>query len=155
MTIKMAYAGQRLAANNQLAQAWVPVDSDEQRIYGKGGLVKYAAIGAIYEFTTADNGESILVGGKNAPVRTRDEWMDNDMRLIWESRDANARRAHEEVALRKREKDISLLREALLPIRVAMARKPRQTLRSAMVNAVNEELWRPLTKAEREEAGLK
>lgn len=151
--LKMACAGERLTTSERLAQAWAPEnDPADIRIY-KGGLVKYAGIGAVYEFTLTDT-DSIIVSGENAPVRVTGTWVDDDLRMIWEAADRDARTTYESIQIRKREKDMSLIREALLPIRVAMERKPRQAGRSAMVNAVSEELWRPLTKAEKKEAGL-
>jgi hypothetical protein len=73
---------------------------------------------------------------------------------MWEASDREARIRYENVQIRKREKDVSLIRDALLPIRVAMASKPHQATRSAVVAAVTEELWRPLTQAEKKAAGL-
>jgi hypothetical protein len=150
---KLAYAGVRLASGDKLAHAWAPVeDHADLRLYKKP-LVRYAGIGAVYEFTGDDEGR-IFTGGEKAPRRLPDAFVDDDTRLMWEAVDSDHRIEHETIQISKREKDVSLLAEALLPIRVAMARRPGRASRSAITNAVAAELMRPLTKAERAAAGV-
>lgn len=150
-TAKFAFAGVRLAATGTLAQAWEPVDDGESILIKS--LVSSPSIGAIYEVTRADEDRRFYTGGKDAPKRVMGAWASQDDRLVWSALDAEARLAHEQRLIEKRDKDINLMREVLLPLRVALARKPGAS-RYAMVQALNAELHRPLTQAERKAAGL-
>lgn len=154
---KLAYAGVRLAARDTLAHAWAPVDDHtDLRLYKKA-VVPYGAIGAVYEFTANESGQ-IYIGGEKAPTRVTDDdggvFVDDDIRLLWEAQAVDHRIEHESIQMSKRERDVSLLAEALLPIRVAMARRKGAASRSAVANAVAAELFRPLTQAEKKAAGL-
>jgi hypothetical protein len=78
-----------------------------------------------------------------------DDDVDADTRIAWEATSADHRLEHARIQTQKREKDMSLLRDTLLPIRLAMARKPNHVSRSGMAAAVQGELMRPLTQEER------
>lgn len=142
-TIDLTYAGRRLSTKDTLIYAWIDGEGEE-RLY-KRTLATYAGIGTTFRFKIADNGESIVLGGERVG---RIE--DDSQRLAWEAADTDAALEHAKITQRKREKDNTLLREHMLPIRVAMD-KNTGVRRSAFAAAVLHELHRPLTKAEREE----
>lgn len=152
--IQAAYAGVRLTIKNTLGHKWEPTGGDTSRdalLFTKQ-IVSHAAIGAIYEVTKADDGQW-YIAGEHAPKRIVDEWAPDDARLAWEAAHTDARIEHEKIQIAKREKDTSMVRDVLLPLRVAMHRRPSIS-RYAMAQAVVAELHRPLTQAEKKEAGL-
>lgn len=147
-TIVLTYIGRRLTTKDTLAFCWL-TDEGEERLYVKQ-LLGYAGIGTRWRFKVADNGSSIVLGGAENLGR---DGIPDDRRIGWEALDASNARHHAQITLAKNEKTKSLLADAMLPIRVAME-KQVGVRRTAFADAVHVELHRPLTKAERTEAGL-
>lgn len=152
MSVRLAYAGQRLSTNDTLVSLWVEIldaGEGEERVYKKN-LVRYPQIGRVYE--CHENERGVTVSGENAPKRT-DVMVDDDTRFAWEAADTEQRVRHEQARTEKRDKDVTLIRQQILPLRLALARK-RGISGFALSQAISAELWRPLTQAERAEAGL-
>lgn len=147
--ITMTYCGRRLSAKDTLMYEWLADGETDTRWYTKQ-LVSYAGIGTRWTFKVADNGRSIITRPTPTSAGKID---DSGLRMSWEALDRDASVQHESVRLAKREKDTSLIAEALLPLRVAMLRHTTAR-RYAFNTAVMAELMRPLTKAERQDAGL-
>lgn len=152
------YRGQRLSTTDTLVYSFQGVDEhdvprEDASFTFKKSPVRFPAIGTVYEITESDGGKTVYTGGEKAPVRLR-RISDESQIIAWEAHEADSKRSHAEIQFAKREKDISLIREIVLPLRVAMARQSTFGIRTAMANAVLQELHRPLTKAERQEAGL-
>lgn len=147
-TVDLAYAGRRITTRDTLAFCWVD-DEGGERLYKKQ-LIGYAGIGTRWRFKVADDGSSVILNGAESLGR---DGVPEDRRIAWEALDASNARHHASIALAKNEKAQNLIAERLLPIRVAME-KQIGVRRSAFSDAVTQELWRPLTQAERAEAGL-
>lgn len=148
-TITMTYCGRRLTAKDTLAYEWLPDGETDTRWYTKQ-LVTYAGIGTRWTFQVADNGSAIVT----RPAPTSAGKIDDDsLRMSWEAIDRADSVQHESVRLAKRDKDVSLIAGALLPLRVAMV-KHNTARRYAFNTAVMAELMRPLTQAEKKDAGL-
>ena len=155
--VRMVYAGRRLTAKDTIGYCWLELGDDGEPIPNDGlwkkQLARNASVGAVFEFTRSPTG-GVYTSGKATPVYV-EHLPDHDAeRIAWEAMDADHSQIHATLQVAKNAKDQSLIREALLPIRLAMERAPRQLRRSAIVSAVQQELWRPLTKDERKAAGL-
>lgn len=148
-TLLMTYLGRRLTAKDTLAYAWQVDGEDDDRWYTKQ-LVSYAGVGTRWAFVPGAKDGQVLL---NPRPQSRGKIDDDSKRMAWEAIDSADAYQYEEIRQAKREKDKSLIAEALLPLRIAMHRHTKHR-RYAFNTAVMSELMRPLTKAEKDEAGL-
>lgn len=154
--VEITCVGMRLTAVGKLAQGWLIGDDSDLRLWTKK-LVATASPGAIYDATISREGEQISVytGGEKSPTFARRLTPEDDPRVIaWEAEDKTAQSEHAQRSYEKRINEKDYLREYLLPLRIVMAQVPRHMSRYALSNALLAELQRPLTQAERKDAGL-
>jgi hypothetical protein len=147
-TVTMTYCGRRLTTKDTLIYEWIADGETETRWYKKQ-LVSYAGIGTRWTFVCGE-GTTVKL---NPRPQSDGKVPDDSLRMSWEALDRDAGYQYEEVRVAKSEKDKSLIADAVRPLRVAMARH-NTGRRYAFNTAVMAELMRPLTKAEREDAGL-
>jgi len=139
--------GRRLDRDGKLFGLWRDADGDElgyDKLIGQPGRRYTIDVKRTTERTTV--------------VLTSLAWLDalpidDPERIAAEALDREAARDRERSLLAASDKRQSAIVELAMPIRVAMART-KGVARAALVAAVIDEMWRPLTKAEREEAGL-
>jgi hypothetical protein len=138
------YAGRRFGS--KLYHAWQDHDGEE-RLFAGRNLSRFAPIGGRYTVKLKDR--SVFTSGEDAPVY---EGMvdDDQVRLDWSALDKAAAMADATVKQEKRDKDQDLIRETLSPLRRIIDRRRGPLDKGAFINAVTAEMWRPLTKSERE-----